>query len=691
MDEDFSQLSCLLANMRKRRSSVSLILICCLAACLLSCASTRAAAASKDLYFEAERCYKSLRHQPEKMKYRGSWLACIEKFEAAYHQAPAGPWAPAALYMTGVLYEELHGHSHAPEDREKARTVFERIIRDYPKSAYRVRSSSALRDFEPKPVKPVKQPVKPVKQPVTASTAGKSAGEAARIYAEADRCHARLLENPEQQKFRSYWETCIEKFEKAHDLDPAGPLAPAASYMTAYLYDQLHQHSFNDADRHQALTIYRQTAARYPESEWGEKARAALGSVPGDRGDVIKAVLADQYDPAEDIASGSGAAAVPGVATVTGIRFWSNPEYSRVVIDADREAVFESNLLKKDPSINQNHQRLYVDLKNSRLGDVKKMIPIHDSLLELARAGQYTADKVRVVVDINSFESYNVFSLQNPFRIVIDVRGKSAERPVPPGSFDEGSVPGSASIARQLALGVGRVVIDPGHGGKDYGAPGIIKGVHEKDVNLAIAKRLAEEIRRELGCEVILTRDTDRYLALEERTAIANTERADLFISIHANASRNHLASGIETYFLNLTTDEESIAVAARENATSRKNISELQTILNDLLQNAKINESSRLATYVQKNMITDLTRNFDRINDKGVKQAPFYVLIGAQMPAILVETAFISNKMECARLVDSNYQETLVRGIVAGIRHYINETRPTAYFGPTETDGPGG
>ncbi len=666
---------------QKKRLPFSLILICCLAACLLSCASTGAAATPKDLYFQAERCYKSLRHQPEKMKYRSYWLACIEKFEAAHDKAPTGPWAPAALYMTGTLYKELYGHSYAPNDRETARTVFERIVRDYPKSAYKERSVETLREIGPKPVK----------KPITASSDTNAANHAAEIYAEAVRCHAGLLENPTHQKYRSYWETCIEKFERAHGLDPAGPLAPAASYMTAHLYEQLHQHSFNDADRDKALKIYRQTAERYPESEHGRKAQTALGSAPGKKDDAVKTVLADSYALAEDIPTGSEQAAPSGVSTVTGIRFWSNPEYTRVVIDADRETVFENNLLKKDPSINQNHQRLYVDLENSRLGDVEKMIPIHDSLLELARAGQYTADTVRVVVDINSFESYNVFSLQNPFRIVIDVRGKSAETPLASGGSDDVPVSGSASIARQLALGVGRIVIDPGHGGKDYGAPGIIKGVHEKDVNLAMAKRLAKKIRRELGCEVILTRDTDRYLTLEERTAIANTKRADLFISIHANASRNHLASGIETYFLNLTTDEESIAVAARENATSKKNISELQTILNDLLQNAKINESSRLATYVQKNMITDLSRNFDRINDKGVKQAPFYVLIGAQMPAILVETAFISNKMECARLVDPNYQETISRGILAGIRRYISETRPTAYFGPAVPDGPGG
>jgi N-acetylmuramoyl-L-alanine amidase len=353
---------------------------------------------------------------------------------------------------------------------------------------------------------------------------------------------------------------------------------------------------------------------------------------------------------------------------------------------------FQNNLLKKDPSAHKSHQRLYIDLQNSRLGCHKKTIPINDSLLKAARAGQYTADTVRVVIDINSFEDYNIFSLQNPFRIVVDVRGRtSAKKQSPIIPAKDRDSPNSASIAKQLALGVHRIVIDPGHGGKDYGAPGYLKGVHEKKIVLAIAKKLAEKVKRDLGCEAILTREGDKYLTLEERTAIANTKQGDLFVSIHANASRNKRAFGIETYFLNLTTDDESITVAARENATSEKNISELQTILNDLLQNAKINESSRLATYVQKELCQKMETKYNRIKNKGVKRAPFYVLIGAQMPAILIETSFISNKTECKRLTDPKYQNTLCDGIVNGIRKYIKETQPTAYFGDPSGNVPQG
>ena len=188
-------------------------------------------------------------------------------------------------------------------------------------------------------------------------------------------------------------------------------------------------------------------------------------------------------------------------------------------------------------------------------------------------------------------------------------------------------------------------------------------------------------VKEELGCQVIMTRSTDKYLTLEERTAIANTQNADLFISIHTNSARNRRAYGIETYFLNLATDDEAVLVAARENATSAKNISDLESILTDLMQNAKINESTRLAGYVQQSLYSRMSNHYSSIKDKGVKQAPFYVLLGAQMPAILVETSFISNARECKRLMSANYQKLLCESIIKGIDKYIRALNPTAYY----------
>jgi N-acetylmuramoyl-L-alanine amidase len=175
-----------------------------------------------------------------------------------------------------------------------------------------------------------------------------------------------------------------------------------------------------------------------------------------------------------------------------------------------------------------------------------------------------------------------------------------------------------------------------------------------------------------LGVEVTLTRNRDVFLPLERRTAFANMQRADLFLSLHINAHKQAEVSGLETYFLNMATDERAVMVAARENATSEKNISDLQKILNDLMLNTKISESSKLAHEVQKGMVSSARRKYEDVKDLGVKQAPFYVLIGAEMPAVLVETGFLTNPVEKKRLQSRKYLESIADGIVAGIEVYV-------------------
>ncbi len=419
-----------------------------------------------------------------------------------------------------------------------------------------------------------------------------------------------------------------------------------------------------------------------------------------------------EHDPPVSSASvESSCPPLTGYSQISDLRVWSNPSYTRIVIDADKETTYEHRVLKKDPSIDKP-QRLYIDFNQSKLSkSLKSFIPIDDDLLIDARAGQYTLESVRVVVDIKSFKSYKIFSLNNPFRIILDIWGDdSGSVPAEPSSAQElalGKATGrskgkttaretgkhakleSGALAKQLALGVSRIIIDAGHGGKDFGAPGAIKGVFEKDITLAISKRLAAKIRDTLKCEVVMTRTTDRYLTLEERTAIANTKNGDLFISIHTNAAKNPEAYGIETFFLNLATDDESILVAARENATSTKNISDLQSILTDLMQNAKVNESSRLAARVQDNLCNHMSSKYSNIKNKGVKKAPFYVLLGAQMPSILVETSFISNERECSRLASPEYQDRICDAIISGVGRYIRDINPTAFYDKKDHGSP--
>jgi len=525
------------------------------------------------------------------------------------------------------------------------------------------------------------------------------------LYADAQACHRRLVASSKKMERRDLWIACIERFQRVYKQDPDGPYAAAALHMTGVLYEQLHAISGRQSDRLEALDCFQRICKRYPTSSYCGKSSGSRTQATPKRSLKQRTRAAAAHsetsaappeapaEPKNHREKRQGPSREPEreqlshLVNVTGLRFWSNPTYTRLVIDAEGTADFTHHLLKKDPTLGKP-QRLFVDLKNCQVGKgLQTTVPIQDDLLTQARAGQYTQDTVRVVLDTKSFESYKVFSLRDPFRVVIDVRGTQQQAPEREPVLAEKSPPGKkaapGALAKQLALGVRRIVVDAGHGGKDFGAPGYHRGVHEKVVVLQIAKRLARKIREQTGCEVILTRDRDRFLTLEERTAIANTRNADLFISIHTNACPSGAGYGIETYFLNLATDDDSIMVAARENATSAKNISDLQTILQDLMQNSKINESSRLAGFVQDSVCRHLARKYSNIKDKGVKQAPFYVLLGAQMPAVLIETSFISNSRESKRLTDPAYQEELCDGIVAGIVRYIKDISPAVLARP--------
>ncbi len=576
------------------------------------------------------------------------------------------------------------------------------------------------------------------------------AGNAKGKYLKADNCYNSLLNNPARQKYRQYWLECIKKSDEVFKEDPSGPWAPAGLYLSGTLYYELYKRSQKAADKNEAIDCFERIIKRFPNSKYRSKAIKIIDQIPGantikglsesnghgakgkketsanislkkpeppytqpEKKEIYKeAVIVDKKEEIEEPADGIKAiiaageekaksreealsTAGGGAVTVSDLRYWSNPNYTRIVINADGETSYSHRLLKQDPALNKP-QRLYVDLSNSRLGgDIKRVIPINDDLLSDARAGQYEPGVVRVVVDIKSYKTYKIFSLKNPFRIIIDVWGireEEVKEEAPEDKYvEKGDKMSAGALAKQFALGVKKVTVDMGHGGDDYGAPGYMKGVHEKDIVLILGKKLANKLRNELGCEVIMTRNSDKYLTLEERTAIANTKNSDIFISLHTNAARNKNAYGIETYYLNLATDDESILVAARENATSTKNISDLQSILNDLMQNAKINESSRLAGHVQDALFKKLSSNYDNVKNKGVKKAPFYVLLGAQMPAILIETSFISNKRECMRLLDPDYQELLCDAIINGVRNYMKEINPNALIGPPIKSGKGG
>jgi N-acetylmuramoyl-L-alanine amidase len=231
------------------------------------------------------------------------------------------------------------------------------------------------------------------------------------------------------------------------------------------------------------------------------------------------------------------------------------------------------------------------------------------------------------------------------------------------------NVAGGFSIARQLGLGVSRIVIDPGHGGHDPGAKGA--GITEAELVLDVALRLEKLLSKAPGMEVVLTRRTDDYIGLQERTAIANREGADLFLSIHANASSVASARGIETYFLNFATNLSAAQLAARENAASGQTMATLPDVVKTIALNNKLDESRDFATFVQRAMLDKLKPTNKTVKDLGVKQAPFAVLIGAAMPSVLAEISFVTNPQEARLLKSGAYRQRIADALYDAIKKY--------------------
>jgi N-acetylmuramoyl-L-alanine amidase len=388
-----------------------------------------------------------------------------------------------------------------------------------------------------------------------------------------------------------------------------------------------------------------------------------------------------------------------GLATLKAIRREILPDAVRVTLELEREAMFYEERL-------ENPARVFVDLRNTRTVDALKdaTIAFEDDVVRQARIGRQPDNRTRIVFDLQGAGRYSVYSLYNPNRVVIDfertkgtketkgtkteaapVAASDAPSPGPAPAPSTTAPPATAaangrggySLSRQLGLGISRVVIDPGHGGHDPGAR--VRGLNEAELVLDIALRLERLLIKEPGVEVVLTRRTNAYVALEERTTIANRSAADVFLSIHANASADAGARGFETYFLNFAANPEAEALAARENAGSARRMGSLPDIVKAIALNNKIDESRDFAMMVQASM-HDLLRKTDRnARSLGVKQAPFMVLIGATMPSVLAEVSFLTNRDDAMLLRSQTYRQQIAEALFAGIMKYGNSLKKPA------------
>jgi N-acetylmuramoyl-L-alanine amidase len=356
----------------------------------------------------------------------------------------------------------------------------------------------------------------------------------------------------------------------------------------------------------------------------------------------------------------------PGLGDVVDVRHWSYPNYTRVVVELDRAVKTEVRRLAADPAAGRP-ERLYLDLDGVWVGrNYAEGISLEDGLLQGVRLGQNTLHTTRVVIDLQRYDRHRLLELTHPHRIVIDVYGRRSAG----GPHGRDTEPPGAALPSGLRP-IRTVVIDPGHGGRDPGAIGVGE-MREKDVTLRLAKVLGARLE-EKGFRVIYTRRDDRYLSLEERTAIAESVEGDLFLSLHMNASRNRSAHGIETYYLDKNHERHALDLAARENGISLLEVNVLQQTLAMLHIEELSPHSRRLAQAVQGQVVRGLPRR-QRPQNLGVKKGPFYVLFLSNMPAILVEAGFITNRSEAKRLRNGDYLASLARQMAIGVDNYRGE-----------------
>ncbi|HET9087782.1 MAG TPA: N-acetylmuramoyl-L-alanine amidase, partial [Acidobacteriaceae bacterium] len=382
------------------------------------------------------------------------------------------------------------------------------------------------------------------------------------------------------------------------------------------------------------------------------------------------------------------------IAILQGVRSWTQGSLTRVAVDLSGPAAYR---MYPAP---ERHQLVLIVFGARPAGSLlNHAISFQrDFQVRSANVKALTHDQTEVVLQLVRPLKFSSFTLTKPDRLILDfqVAGEHAPAPTaPPGKLLSQSIPqsslsaakepsavwnsengpvqtGQHSMTRVLGLRVRRIVIDPGHGGHDSGTlgPG---GLKEKDVALEVALRLGRLLQQQMNAEVIYTRSTDKFVPLEQRTALANQAHADLFLSIHANSSPDPDARGVETYFLNFTASPAALNVAARENAVSNRSVYELSDLVRRITLSDKIDESRAFAEDVQQSLYTGLAAGNEGLKNRGVKQAPFVVLIGAHMPSILAEISFLTNPLDAEELSQPEYRQRLAEALYRGVSEYVD------------------
>jgi N-acetylmuramoyl-L-alanine amidase len=541
-----------------------------------------------------------------------------------------------------------------------------------------------------------------------------------------------LKQNPTRKTYISL----ASEYRRLFLLYPSSEFAPLALLRTAELYDEVYQKFLKKEDLSQAVKYYEQFLKHYPghteerrvferliqiyaedlkdknrakvlEEEYRKKYKIELAKEKkGKAKEKREPELKAEPKPEVKLIPSKEQALVSDVKKIIKVEPITGEDYTRIIVDVSGNFEYQANIL---PETKDRPPRIYVDIYPVILSDsVEREINLEHKHLQRIRVGQFDKTTVRIVLDLSSLTSYKLFKVKEPHQLIIDLVGKEKKEVKPyvtkeaPEKKKETRIAKKKGkevaeekeqpkeettyipLARQLGLGVKRVVIDAGHGGEDPGAVGP-NGLKEKDVALKIALKLGELLRDRHGLEVIYTRSSDVFVPLVKRPAIANSMKADLFISIHLNASPDPKAKGVEVYYLNFTTDPEAMRVAALENSVANKGLADLQDLVKALITNTKLSESRALAEKVQRELVQTLRRQYHDVVDRGVKYAPFLVLVGTRMPAILVEAEFITNPEMAERLKDDRFVELIAEGLAKGVESYVNSLKVSISNPPKE------
>jgi N-acetylmuramoyl-L-alanine amidase len=551
------------------------------------------------------------------------------------------------------------------------------------------------------------------------------AAEPARVLYQRALVHERTLRDGASAASLADFRAAVKDYEAIVRRYPASAYSDNALWQGANVALLAFQRFGQPADQKTAVRLLTQLREQYPASSLiariDETLRQPAAAPPAVASAPAAAAEVETAPPPPADGSPAEQGAAPGIAAIRDIKRTSLPDGVRISIELDNESVYHAERL-------ENPRRVFFDLRGTRavpaLQDATLKFP--DSIVREIRLGRHPKNITRIVMDMEGAESYSVFSLYNPFRLVIDFKSATAgtagtvapaaapveppakpepvvlvpslptpppspaatiasrgpglesdaavvlsrpSAPLPPPAVPAANSDGKFSLARQLGLGISRIVIDPGHGGHDPGAQA--NGVNEAELVLDVAQRLSRLVRKQTSIDVVMTRDADVFIPLEERTAIANRADADLFLSIHANASRNLTARGIETYFLNFASNPGAEAVAARENSGSGRTMHNLPDIVRAIALNNKLNESRDFAEMVQHAMTSKLAARGRAVKDLGVKHAPFVVLIGAIMPSVLAEISFVTNRQEGQWLKTAAYRQQIAEALLDAVLQY--------------------